>query len=116
MGGCRGAPCSRPVYPAPGTAVLYSVQGKSATGTTIVTQQKLYSDTDERFGNLMQIAYFISQKNQVTFNLRGERVTGVALSINEIIKKNNDFEDFIYHMKEMLKVITIQEKTVEQEI
>ena len=38
------------------------------------------------------------------------------MSINEIIKKNNDFEDFIYHMKEMLKVITIDDKTVEQEI
>lgn len=64
----------------------------------------------------MQIAYFISEKNQLTYNLKGERVTGVALSINEIIKKNNDFEDFIYHLKEMLKVITIEDQTVEQEI
>lgn len=48
--------------------------------------------------------------------MRGERVAGVALSINEIIKKNNDFEDFIYHMKEMLKVITIEDRSVEQQI
>lgn len=39
----------------------------------------------------MRIAYFVSEKNQVTYNMRGEKVIGVALSINEIIKKNNDF-------------------------
>ena len=39
--------------------------------------------------------------------MRGEKVIGVALSINEIIKKNSDFEEFFLHLKEMLKVITI---------
>jgi hypothetical protein len=48
--------------------------------------------------------------------MRGERVAGVALSINEIIKKNSNFEDFIFHLKEMLKVITVEDRQVEQEI
>jgi hypothetical protein len=46
--------------------------------------------------------------------MRGERVSAVALSINEIIKRNSNFEDFIFHLKEMLKVITIEDKHVEQ--
>lgn len=50
------------------------------------------------------------------FNMRGERVSVVALSINEIMKKNVNFEDFIFHMKEMLKVITIENVQVYQEI
>lgn len=58
----------------------------------------------------MRIAYFVSEKNQVTYNMKGEKVIGVALSINEIIKRNSDFEDFFLHLKEMLKVITIEDK------
>lgn len=73
----------------------------------MLIKNKLHSDDAEKINNLIHIAYFISEKNQVTFNMRGERVIGVGFSINDIIKKNNNFEDFIYHMKEMLKVITI---------
>lgn len=39
----------------------------------------------------MQISYFVSEKSQVMYNMRGERVTAVALSINEIMKKNSNF-------------------------
>lgn len=64
-------------------------------------------DEEAKLTNLVHIAYFISEKNQVIYDMNGNRVVGVALSINEIIKKNSNFEDFIFHMKEMLKIITI---------
>ena len=64
----------------------------------------------------MRIAYFVSEKNQPTFNMQGEKIIGVALSINQIIKRNNDFQEFFLHLKEMLKVITIEDKEVQHEI
>lgn len=40
------------------------------------------NDEAEKISNLFQIAFFVSEKNQITYNMRGERVSGVTFSIN----------------------------------
>lgn len=37
----------------------------------ILSENKLATDDPDKINNLFQIAYFISEKNQVTYNMRG---------------------------------------------
>ena len=45
--------------------------------------------------------------------MKGEKINAVVLSVNGILKKSHNYEEFLYHLKEMMKVATINDRQLE---
>ena len=62
----------------------------------------------------MLISYFLSEKSQVLYDVKvivllnqGNRISNIALSINQLVKKHSDYKELFYHMKEMLRKVNL---------
>ncbi len=62
----------------------------------------------------MLISYFLSEKSQLLFDVKvsllltkGNRISNIALSINQLVKKHTDYKELFYHMKEMLRKVNL---------
>lgn len=62
----------------------------------------------------MLISYFISEKSEVVYDIKvkirlkkGNKISNIALSINQLVKKHSDYKEFFYHMKEMMRAINL---------
>ena len=48
--------------------------------------------------------------------MKGEKINAVVLSVNGILKKSHNYEEFLYHLKEMMKVATINDRQLENDV
>jgi hypothetical protein len=39
--------------------------------------------------------------------IQGDQIKNIALSINQLAKKNSDYKELLYHLKQMVRTITI---------
>lgn len=60
----------------------------------------------------MRAAIVIAEKSQLVYNVRGERVKGLALSLNEMIKQNHGLGKLVG----IVKVFITHSKALEEEL
>lgn len=60
----------------------------------------------------MRAAIVIAEKSQLVYNIRGEKIKGLALSLNEMIKQNNSLGKLI----NIIKVFITHSKVLEEEL
>lgn len=60
----------------------------------------------------MRAAIVIAEKSQLVYNVRGEKVKGLALSLNEMIKQNQGLGKLV----NIIKVFITHSKVLEEEL
>ena len=60
----------------------------------------------------MRAAIVIAEKSQLVYNIRGEKVKGLVLSLNEMIKQNHSLGKLV----NIVKVFTTHSKVLEEEL
>lgn len=46
---------------------------------------------------------------------QGDKISNIAFSINQLAKKHSDYKDFFYHLKEMMRIVTLPPEAKQSE-
>lgn len=63
----------------------------------------------------MKCAFFVAEKSQVLFDIKGQRIKGVGLSLNMFLK-NNQMDMFLIVLKDFLKKVPLEDQELSNDL
>lgn len=59
---------------------------------------------------MAKCAVYVAEKSQSMFNLKGEKIHGMGLSLNQIIKSFGNIEEFVGALKDFIKNVRVHDR------
>lgn len=74
------------------------------------------TSTIEKSSSVAKCALFFSEKSQYLYDMKGQRIQGIGLSLNQIIKTYPNIDEFVLILKDFIRKVRLPDLQVESNL